>query len=715
MENFDKDIFVISCWLDNESKERDLINLVNMLKSFEIPILLAGAYPVKDEIQKMVDYYIFDKENPILTIDEFPKYNIDSVRWTQLEGIRIENYCEYHHDYAVWMTMKNAFNFCKYLGKEYIHFFDYDNLPDPIQYRQAFIENIRRSDFVIYEYDKNSSLITNENPYCAMFIFSIKTDIAVKAINSIKNKNEFFENKPDRWQLEKNLLNSVRKFTSNVCVSPYIANNNELNMQAKWSRNRANRNGAKLQLYLAVDDSDDLYLHTISGFYGLPADNDYLIEINYNDYKKFHLIQKETMSVYNLGKYKKGSAVKVYYKGIEILNEFLGHDVNKFKNLNKLIRSTNKEVIDKPPKININFIDGPFVEILHDEDKFYHIQFINKRNNSIEFELDLKNNNWAKCSKKYYIDWLIKIKGIDNDFYLEKSIDLKNLRVFICFESKSIGDTIAWIPYVEKFRIDKQCEIVCSTFHNNLLSGSYPSIQFVGPGTTVYNIHALYRIGVFHNDNREIDYTKHLTDPKREPLTKIASDILGLEYEEIKPILPQVGSKKKKIVSIGVHGTAQCKYWNNPTGWQEVVDYLNNKGYEVKLLSKEEDGYMGNKNPKNTTKMPLNSSIEEVLKIIQESKLFIGVSSGLAWLAWGSRIETILISGFTDDYTEPSGGIKRIINKNVCNSCWNKYDFNPGDWNWCPDHKGTNRQFECSKMITSEQVIKEIKSALKIK
>jgi hypothetical protein len=31
-----------------------------------------------------------------------------------------------------------------------------------------------------------------------------------------------------------------------------------------------------------------------------------------------------------------------------------------------------------------------------------------------------------------------------------------------------------------------------------------------------------------------------------------------------------------------------------------------------------------------------------------------------------------------------------------------------GDWNWCPDQKGTDRQFECTKSITGEYVIKEI-------
>ena len=62
-------------------------------------------------------------------------------------------------------------------------------------------------------------------------------------------------------------------------------------------------------------------------------------------------------------------------------------------------------------------------------------------------------------------------------------------------------------------------------------------------------------------------------------------------YKELKPLLPKLGKNKKKLVSIAIHSTSQCKYWNNPTGWQEVVDFLKDKGYEVRLLSREEDGY----------------------------------------------------------------------------------------------------------------------------
>jgi hypothetical protein len=41
------------------------------------------------------------------------------------------------------------------------------------------------------------------------------------------------------------------------------------------------------------------------------------------------------------------------------------------------------------------------------------------------------------------------------------------------------------------------------------------------------------------------------------------------------------------------------------------------------------------------------------------------------------------------------------------------FKFDKGDWNWCPEHKGTPRQFECHKSITPEMVINQIKPLIK--
>lgn len=703
---FNDEVFVIDCWPDTKEKENTLIELIKRVKIYGAPIILAGHYPINPEIQKLVDYYIYDGNNDILLEKDFNEYGVNSDRWSDMGNNKITNKIKFHHDYAIWLTMKNTFNLAKQLGKKYIHFLEYDNLPDEIQYRQSFMEYIWNYDAVLYEYSKGS---TNEqNPYCATFLFSIRTDIALELVGKINSKEEFFKNKPDRWQLEKVFYKTLKSITNRVYISDYIANEDELNIYAAWNRNGILKNGARLQTYLCVDDFNNLYVHFISGFSEKPADKDYLVEVNYGNYKKFHNVKKGQFHLEKIGPYIKDETVKVYYQGVNIYNEVLDVDVNEFRRMNKLTKKNNP---NSNRRVNIHFIDGPFIEIIEDDQSLYNVQFIDKKTNKIEYQLDLKSNHWARSAKKYYVDWLIKITGVDNDYYSEHHLNLENQRVMICFESKSLGDSLAWMGQIEKFRQVNKCKVICSGFQNDLFKDQYPEIEFVNAGSNVNNINALYRLGVFYNDKREIDYSKHKSDPKKEPLMKVASDILGLDYTEEKPRLKKLGKNVKKRVSIAIHGTSQCKYWNNPTGWQNVTNYLKSKGYEVRLLSKEHDNYMGNKHPKGIIQQK-EGPITEVIKSLQESELFIGISSGLSWLSWAAGTPTILISGFTDEDLEPTEGVVRLINKDVCNSCWSNYSFDPGDWNWCPVHKGTNRQFECSKTITSEDVIKEINKLL---
>jgi hypothetical protein len=70
-----------------------------------------------------------------------------------------------------------------------------------------------------------------------------------------------------------------------------------------------------------------------------------------------------------------------------------------------------------------------------------------------------------------------------------------------------------------------------------------------------------------------------------------------------------------------------------------------------------------------------------------------------------------MISGFSNPICEFKFNNINVHNYNVCNGCFNKYDFDRGDWNWCPEHKNTDRQFECSINITPEMIINRISNA----
>jgi autotransporter strand-loop-strand O-heptosyltransferase len=370
----------------------------------------------------------------------------------------------------------------------------------------------------------------------------------------------------------------------------------------------------------------------------------------------------------------------------------------------------NSDIIRKPkPHIYFNNIYGPKVEIKNSPDDKYLVSFIDINTGITHHSSEIGNDCWVSCNISYYKEWRIKIEKDGNDF---ETIDfnLEGKSVFINIDSRSLGDNLAWVPYVEEFRKKHNCQVHCSTFWNHLFVLEYPEIKFVPPGSTVHGLIAQYRLGWFYDLDNNVDYWKCPFNFRNQPMQKVAADILGLEYKETKPLIKlSKNIEKENLITIALHGTAQSKYWNNTTGWQDIVDFAKSKGYRVMLISKESDGYMGNSHPIGIEKLE-SGPIENVIETLQKSKLFIGIGSGLSWLSWATGTTTCIISGFSYDYTEPSGnGVVRVSTPpNFCTGCFNDDKLDPGDWNWCPKHKGTDRQFECSKSITSQMVIDKI-------
>ena len=711
-DDYSNHIFVVDSWPDTIEKEKTLVDCIMKLREFNIEILLVGHYPIKPEIQKMVDYYIFDKNNPILLSKEFSAHDVSSGRWTKIGNYYVDNKHEFHHDYAIWETMRNAFNFCNYLGKKYIHFMEYDNVIDSYQFKQAFIEEIVRNDSVIYEYHENSKDL-NFAPYMATYIFSIRTEIALKVIEQINSKFEYFYGKPEGWQLERVFLKCLRNITNSIFLTKYIANNNELNIHAVWNRDGILKGGAIFQIYPCVNKNGDLYIHLISGFHDEKAKDDYLIEIRYQNINRFVELKKGTYELINVGKYQKGSRVKIYSQGVNVYNEFLDKSFDEFHKLNSVKFDHDSNDVN----VGSHFVDGPFVDVKCERQGEFLIEFIDQKTDTIVFSTKLNSNAWAKATPKYFIDWKIRVWEDKNIIY-ERKLDYNGHRVFISFESKSLGDNLAWIPIVEQFRKKHNCKVVCSTFWNNLFKTEYPEIEFVEPGQTVENIVAQYRLGLFYNGD-ELDMSYHFNDVKKEPLQKIASDILGLEFVEERPKVIETKPselKGKKYVCIAPHATSLAKYWNRPNGWQEVTNFLNENGYEVVYISSESmnDDWHNSKlggRLKKVTNKGGNYSIEDRISDLRGASAFIGVSSGLSWLSWACGTQTVLISGFTDKHLEFQD-CHRIINKNVCHGCWHFHKLDPGNWRWCPEHEKTDREFECTKTISSEEVIEELKKII---
>jgi len=286
-------------------------------------------------------------------------------------------------------------------------------------------------------------------------------------------------------------------------------------------------------------------------------------------------------------------------------------------------------------------------------------------------------------------------------------------KVLVNILSNSLGDTIIAIPYINQYRLDQNCDVYVKVNpkFQFLFKESYPNLKLVNTTEGFEEI-----IPVDYNFKTNIQ-------------EGFALDLGYKKWNYIQPklnITPKKRPIKGKYVVISVHSTSQLKYWNHPKGksvqgtppyWTELCRILRKKGFTPVVVERDElfgcPPYWNGLPKKSNNKTQV--SLEDTVNYIQHAEFFIGLSSGLTWLAHALEKKVVMISNFTEDWHEiplDFPNYKRIINKSVCHGCFNKvgieHNFDFGDWYWCPKHKDTPRQFECHTSITPNMVIEQI-------
>jgi len=424
------------------------------------------------------------------------------------------------------------------------------------------------------------------------------------------------------------------------------------------------------------------------------------------------IINGITHVIKNYDTYKKLTTVTSKEKSWEnIVNTLIAfYDTSMKNQLIEIYESTkinHKDSVESQNSIVFDFNNKSKVEILGEIKKEYNLKFINKQNNKLVYESDISNNMWTQANFAYFIDWNIQIRDKQtNSLVSDFNLDLKNKTVKIVNESPSLGDGVSWVACIDLFQKKHNCIVDYYTPNKDLFEIEYPNINFYNYNHIHdENYYASYKIGCFDPNDNSISRADYRT----QNLQQIATNILGLDYEEVKTKIHVKDKERKlqeKYVCISTASTAGCKHWQHIDGWQKVVDHLNDNGYKVVVIQKEALNYMDLQGLKNVIH-PQTQSIHEAISWICNCEFFIGLSSGNSWLAWALDKKVLLISGFTKSFNEFFTPY-RVINESVCNGCWNdvKYKFNAGDWNWCPKYKNTKNQFECTTKISFE-IVKE--------
>ncbi|HEV8679292.1 MAG TPA: autotransporter strand-loop-strand O-heptosyltransferase [Stellaceae bacterium] len=361
-----------------------------------------------------------------------------------------------------------------------------------------------------------------------------------------------------------------------------------------------------------------------------------------------------------------------------------------------------------PKGLRFDFNEGCRV-MLPESDHPWRVRISDLDTGNILYETELKAGRVAS-TKRYYVRFRIDVWQQGQSLFSHE-YQAAEQKVLIQFPVGTLGDSLGWVPYAVKFHERHNCHLTCAIAERliPLFQPNYPQIEFVThEGLDPERYYATYSIGLFFDDK---DGIFQPSDFRHVGLHRTAGYILGVDPTEVPPKIALTDDTRplaEPYVCIAVQSTTQSKCWNNPTGWLDIVRFLKEAGYRVVCIDQKPvhgTGIVWNHIPHGVEDETGDRPLQERARWLRHADFFIGLSSGLAWLAWSVGTPVVMISGFTHPTNEFSTPY-RIINYHACNSCWNdpRHRFDHHDFLWCPRHANTPRQFECTRLITAEQV-----------
>lgn len=309
--------------------------------------------------------------------------------------------------------------------------------------------------------------------------------------------------------------------------------------------------------------------------------------------------------------------------------------------------------------------DNPKIMILSESGEEFRVRFIDKKAQALINEGVCLANMGVAGDRQWYTEWLIEVYRMDGTLLKRAEFEPMFKKIFIKIDAYALGDNLAWMPYIEEFRKKHFCDVICSTFFNELFSKAYPEILFVNPNTNIDNVYAQFYIGT----TKELNMSYSPVVSTDVPLQRVGSEILGLDYVEIKPkIVYQMRPNNidGKYVCLSEWASDEKKKWQYSGGWQQVVDFLVSVGYKVVVISKEPTELT------NVIDRTGDISLNERINDLIYCDFFLGVSSGLSWLAWALDKGVVMVSDVTPKWHEFQTNVLRFCKNDI-----QKVDYSP--------------------------------------
>lgn len=349
------------------------------------------------------------------------------------------------------------------------------------------------------------------------------------------------------------------------------------------------------------------------------------------------------------------------------------------------------------PGLKIDFNDGVRLEVPKGA---WHVRIGAHDSGLIFYDQDVSETVLISI-EKYYIPWAIEV-SYEGTTVFAHVFDLRGEKVRLIVSSALLGDTQSFLPYIPYVRdyygaqvyywVDKKMHEVCRRL--------YPEIPLQEERDE--DTYATFYL------NAAIDFPGAAPfDGRQVPMTQTGQMILGLP-EEAPPVSWPKGARRieEPYVCIGVQSSSVTKGWLYPGGWEAVTAYLKSLGYRVLCIDRERaaEGYGYRVTmPRGVEDFTGDRPLLERADMLSHAEFFIGLPSGLSWLARTAGCPVVMIGGFSLYWCEfPTP--YRVYNPLVCGGCYNDVRLSWKDA-ICPRLDGVpERRLECSTKITPRMV-----------
>ena len=204
-----KSITIIGSWCNNEEKEKALIDCIEASKKENIDVLIFTRLPLKEEIQKLATYVIYDSSNPVL-------YDRQLILWHFIGNRKIWRMTECDWGFAAMEQMVKSLGFVNFLDYKNAYWLNYD--VDPTNFKR-FVD------------DCDNALSIND----AFFFKWIATENSESEVNSL-NMNSIGFNIQKSYSKMKEFI-TIDNYREILVGTPLIAEEIFYNMIQKSGLN----------------------------------------------------------------------------------------------------------------------------------------------------------------------------------------------------------------------------------------------------------------------------------------------------------------------------------------------------------------------------------------------------------------------------------------------------------------------------------------------